>query len=68
MGYGSETGCSMGPDFHDDQKTTKKNFPLKWQTKTKKVQTLLRHTKKIRKKGSQIHCHKKIFPLKWQRK
>ena len=54
-------GCSMGPDFHDGQKTTKKNLPLKWQKKTKNILNLSQTHKKITKRGFSNTVSKKYL-------
>ena len=53
----------MGPDFHGGQKITNKFFPLKWQKRTKKIQTLLGHTKKYKKRVQKYIVTKKYFDL-----
>ena len=58
----------MGPDFHDGQKTTKKNFPLKWQTKTKKNSNLAWTHKKLQKIGVTNTLSQKKFSTKVAKK
>ena len=49
-------------------KKQQKNFPTKVTKKNKKkLKPFLDKQKKIRKKGSQIQCHKKSLQLKWQK-
>ena len=52
----------MGPDFYGKQKT-KKNFHQSDEKGQEKILTFLRYTKKIKKKGSQIQCHKTSLQL-----
>jgi len=53
-------GWSMGPDFNGKQKTTTKSFPLRWQKRTKKIQTFFRH-KKNKKRVLKCSVTKKVY-------